>query len=45
MLAAGAEAVILICADICEPLCMEIAPGQRCKRPLRVKDCGRGNLT
>lgn len=34
-----------ISADIYEPLCMEIAPGQRCKRPLRGVDCGSANLT
>lgn len=34
----------LISADMCEALCMEMAPGQRCRRLFRVKDCGRGNL-
>lgn len=34
-----------ISTDIYEPLCMEIAPGQRCKRHLPVKDCGSANLT
>lgn len=32
----------LISADMCEAPCMAMAPGQRCRRLFRVKDCGRG---